>query len=134
MKPSAVAFSSPRRGDGATLISHALPTLGCIIFTCGLFFARHWKVVVRGDAVLWIGLSGGGGQDLRDGGCSLSSVSVDHGWAALCFFFCLLACALLYNAPIFQVALVALAESLRVRERILHPFNKELLRTLRLVS
>lgn len=32
-----------------------------------------------------------------------------------------------------QVALVALGESLRVRERILHPFNKELLRTLRLV-
>lgn len=30
-----------------------------------------------------------------------------------------------------QVALVALEKSLLVRERILHPFNKDLLRTLR---
>eukprot|EP00903_Cladosiphon_okamuranus_P012967 g12103.t1 len=33
-----------------------------------------------------------------------------------------------------EVALVALGESLRVRERLLHPFNKELLRTLRYAS
>lgn len=39
----------------------------------------------------------------------------------------------MHALALLQVALVALAESLRARERILHPFNKELLRTLRLV-
>lgn len=78
-----------------------------------------------------------GGSTKQAYGCVNYCCSIDHGRLRAAFLcLSLLPClfsALLYDTLASQVALVALRESLRVRERILHPFNKELLRTIRLV-